>query len=118
MKLVLDEPDSAALRAYVLQRAPGISCALVRAEVIRVVREQGPDAIRQARAALEPLELLDVDDPLLDAAAVLPVRVRTLDAIHLAAAVAMGDELSALVTYDERMASAARELGLKVVAPR
>lgn len=85
---------------------------------MRVVRELGPEAIRQARAAIEPLELLDLDDALLDAAALLPVAVRTPDAIHLAAAVAMGDELSALVTYDERMASAARGLGLEVVSPR
>lgn len=118
VKLILDEPDSVALRAYVQQEPPGISCALVRTEVVRVFREQSADAIQHARETLGELELLELDDELLDAAALLPAPVRSLDAIHLAAAVAMGDELSALVTYDERMASAARELGLEVVSPR
>ena len=118
MKLVFDEADSKALRAYVRQGAPGVSCALVRTEVVRVARELGAESIRQARAAIEQLELMDLDDALLDAAGLLPVAVRSLDAIHLAAAQTLGSELTALVTYDERMASAARELGLEVVSPR
>ena len=117
VKLILDEPDSVALRAYVRQEPPGISCALVRTEVVRVFREQSADAIRHARETLGEMELLELDDDLLDAAALLPAPVRSLDAIHLAAALSLGSELSALVTYDERMARAARELGLEVVSP-
>ena len=118
VKLILDEPDSVALRAYVRRGPPGISCALVRTEVVRVFREQSADAIRHARETLGEMELLELDDDLLDAAALLPAPVRSLDAIHLAAALSLGSELSALVTYDERMARAARELGLEVVSPR
>lgn len=118
VKLVLDEPDADALREYARREPPGISCALARAEVVRVVRRQGAGAISLARAALGRFELVELNDDLLDAAALLPVAVRTLDAIHLAAAIAMGDELSVVVTYDERMARAARLLGLEVVAPR
>ena len=51
------------------------------------------------------------------AAAVGPASLRTLDAIHLASAVELGDELTAFVSYDERLLAAARDLGLPVVAP-
>lgn len=118
VKLVLDEANSDALRDFVRREPRGTSCALARTEVVRVVRDHGADAIRKARIAVLGLELLELDDDLLDAAALLPAPVRSLDAIHLAAAVAMGDELSVLVTYDERMARAAHDLGLEVVSPR
>jgi hypothetical protein len=44
--------------------------------------------------------------------------LRTLDAIHLATAMAVGDDLEAIVTYDERMVDAARLLGLSTATPR
>jgi predicted nucleic acid-binding protein len=44
--------------------------------------------------------------------------LRTLDAIHLATALTVGDDLEAIVTYDERMLDAARLLGLSTVTPR
>lgn len=97
---------------------PGASCVLARVEVVRAVRDHGPDAAARARLALAGLRLVALDEGLLEAAALLPAPVRTLDAIHLAAALSLGDELSAVITYDERMARAARELGLEVVTPR
>jgi predicted nucleic acid-binding protein len=60
-----------------------------------------------------------VDDELLDAAAALDPRVlRSLDAIHLAAAQLFGGEVTAIVTYDRRMATAAALVDLRVAAPR
>jgi predicted nucleic acid-binding protein len=44
--------------------------------------------------------------------------VRSLDAIHLATAHLLGTDLRQLVTYDNRMANAARDLGLTVAQPR
>ena len=46
-----------------------------------------------------------------------PAALRTLDAIHLASAAALGDDLEALVTYDSRMADASRALGMPEAAP-
>ncbi|HYZ02377.1 MAG TPA: VapC toxin family PIN domain ribonuclease, partial [Candidatus Binatia bacterium] len=58
------------------------------------------------------------DEPLLDRAAELDPRgLRPLDAIHLAAALAIGPDLGAFLTYDERLADAARRQGLTVHAP-
>lgn len=62
--------------------------------------------------------MIQLDDERLDLAGELePSPLRSLDAIHLAAALELGDELEALVTYDERMAEGARALGLPVAAP-
>lgn len=118
MKLVLDEPDADALRSFVGQQPRGASSALVRTELIRVVRPHGPEALDRARRTLAGLDLLRLDDELLDLAGTLPVPVRSLDAIHLATAQALGDELSSVVTYDERMVAGARALGLPVATPR
>ena len=52
-----------------------------------------------------------------DAAAKVPGVVRSLDAIHIASAELLGSELTALVTYDQRMADAARDTGLPVQLP-
>ena len=83
------------------------------------MRHQGPLAMGRARQVVERFDLVRIDDALLDAAAMLPVeRIRSLDAIHLAAAQRFGRDLSVLVSYDERMLAAARELGIPVASPR
>jgi predicted nucleic acid-binding protein len=48
----------------------------------------------------------------------LPLRLRSLDAIHLAAAQRAGDTLRAVITYDARMISAAADLGISTASPR
>ena len=57
------------------------------------------------------------DDVRALAATMEPIELRTLDAIHLAAALALSDDLAAVLTYDHRMADAARARGVEVVAP-
>jgi len=75
--------------------------------------------VSRARRLLATINLLTLDDALLVAAADLDATVlRTLDAIHLAAAYGLGDRLEALVTYDGRMAEAAEILELPITAPR
>ena len=67
---------------------------------------------------LGSLKLLSLDDALLDAAGALAgVGLRSLDAIHLAAAREFGGELESLVTYDQRMADAGAAMGLPIAAP-
>ncbi len=55
---------------------------------------------------------------MLDAAATLdPLSLRSLDAIHLTAALVLENELDEVITYDQRMADAAAILGLAVTNP-
>jgi predicted nucleic acid-binding protein len=71
-----------------------------------------------ARSFLEGLALLPLDDSVLDQATSLdPAELRSLDALHLATALSIRDELGVFVTYDQRLADAAGEQGLNVVQP-
>jgi predicted nucleic acid-binding protein len=118
VKLVVRESESDALGRYLRERPRRISCALARVEVVRAVRAHGPPALTRAQRLLERVGLLRLDDALVDAAADLQdATLRSLDAIHLAAARTLGDELAELVTYDQRMTHAAQQLGLRSAAP-
>jgi predicted nucleic acid-binding protein len=119
VKLVIAEPQSIALRHFLAAERAWASCALARVEVPRAVRGHGGKALARARRIVQRLHLVQLDDELLDAAAALEPRVlRSLDAIHLAAAQVFGGELTTLVTYDRQMAAAAALVDLPVVAPR
>jgi predicted nucleic acid-binding protein len=118
VKLVVREPESPALLSFLRSHRDRISCSLARTEVPRAVRHLGPAAVRRARVILDRIHLIRVDDSLLDSAATLDARVlRSLDAIHLAAAQRVAADLEVLVTYDARMAEAADALGFVVQAP-
>jgi predicted nucleic acid-binding protein len=118
VKLVVEEPESRALRTYLRREAERLSCGLARTEVLRAVRPLGPAAVEKARRLLRSIDLVRLDDTLLDAAGMLePLTVRSLDAIHLAAVQLVAPMLGAVVTYDRRMADAAARLGFPVTAP-
>lgn len=118
VKLAVREPESAALRRYLRRRRPLVSSALARAEVLRALLPGGREALESGRRALTRLDLIRVNDRVLNAAGILaPIKLRSLDAIHLATAEQLGSDLGALVTYDDRMAAAARQLGHGVAAP-
>lgn len=120
VKLVVEEPETAALRGYLAALGERrVSSALLRTEALRAVRHLGADALATVREGLRRVDLIGIDDRILDAAGTLDPRVlRTLDAIHVATAMAVGDDLEVVVTYDERMADAARSVGLATAAPR
>lgn len=119
VKLAVAEPESAALRRYLRRRRPLVSSALARAEVARALLPIGEPAVRRGHEVLARLELIRVSDRILAAAgALLPEELRTLDAIHLATARQLGDDLARLVTYDERLHTAAVTAGCRVAAPR
>lgn len=124
MKLVVDEPETAALRAY-LERADLISSELVLTELPRAINRAAatdPSLPRERLLALagellDAVGLLAVDRALLIAAGTLAEpRLRALDAIHVATAISAGP-LDAFVTYDERQGATARLLGLRTTAP-
>ena len=120
VKFVVIEPESAAMAAWRADLDPGdvvMTCELAVAEVVRAVRRVDGD-VNVALAHLDSLEQVVMDrDLMLAAGGIPPSSIRTLDAIHLAAAVAAGEELGAVITYDARMAEAARALGLLALAP-
>jgi uncharacterized protein len=118
VKLAVREPESAALRRYLQRKRPLVSSALSRAEVLRALLPAGEEAVARGLSVLRRFDLIRLNDRILNAAGLLlPAGLRTLDAIHLATARQLGDEVRALVTYDGRMAEAARQLDYRIVSP-
>lgn len=120
VKLAVLEPESSALRAWATGGTVAMAASdLARTELLRAVRRAAPAAAGAARDVLSRLLLISATSDIFDAAARLdPVELRSLDAVHLASALALGDDLEGIVTYDERLGDAARALGLPVLAPR
>lgn len=118
VKTVVREPESTALRRFLRTVSTHASSSLATTEVLRAVRRADAGATPRAHRALSRVVILELtNDVLLEAAMLDPPELRTLDAIHLAAAKTLRGDLAAVVTYDERMAAAAVHLGLPVEAP-
>lgn len=119
MKLVVPERGSAALRDWMQSRADRVfGSDLLRTELLRAMRRVAPGHMLEARAVLDSIVMLQLSTSVCERAAVLePDLLRSLDALHLAAALEMGDELEGLVTYDQRLGESASALGIGVVAP-
>ena len=119
VKLVVVERGSKALRRWLASRDGEIASSdLLRAELLRATRRTAPEQMVQARAVLDSLILVTLSTAVCERATMLePYLVRSLDALHLAAALELGDELEGLVTYDRRLAEGAQALGIGVIAP-
>lgn len=118
VKLAVREPESEALRRHLRRRRPWVSSALARTEVLRAVWPAGDDALAAGRRVLARCDLVRLNNHVLDrAGAMEPETLRSLDAIHLATAERLGADLGGLITYDDRLAHAARRLGLRVSSP-
>ena len=116
-KLALDEAESPAMLRWYVESERLVSSRVGVIETRRATRRRVHDA-DQLDAVLRSVIVLEVDDAIAQSAArVGPALLRTLDAIHLATALAIGTDLDAFVTYDDRLAEAARVVGLPVVRP-
>ena len=118
IKLVRSEPESVALREQLRSGGQIVSSALLVVEGRRAAARYGAVASARAQGALGAVTLLPVDDQTLESAAELtPPQLRSLDALHLAAALSLGADLGRFYCYDRRLASAARTLGVDVRDP-
>ena len=118
VKLIVREAETHELGRYVDSAGPLTSSILATVEVPRAVARVAPKAAAAVAAVIARLNILAFDGRIAARAATLsPAGLRALDAIHLATALELGDELTAFVSYDERLSAAARNLGLPVVAP-
>ena len=121
VKLVVAEPETAALRAYLVGKAPA-SSEIAVVEVMRAVgrlQRDRPDTVQAAgRTVMESIQLIPLTrGTVAVACGVEPPMLRSLDAIHVASALALAEVLGSMVTYDVRMQEAARLAGLRVAAP-
>ena len=120
VKLVHAEAESQALRDWLDERAETgwISSALVEIESFRALARHAPDAVTRLHPVLDLIELSDLDPSVrILAQTIRPATVRSLDAIHLATALQLRAQLTSFITYDKRLADAARIAGLTVDMP-
>jgi predicted nucleic acid-binding protein len=120
VKLVLTEAESPALTSWLAERAdlPMVSSVVHRAEVPRAVWRADPSALPRSYRQMKGVERVELSTRVLDTAATLaPPGLRSVDAIHLASALALRGDLTAFVAYDQRLLAAAGDLGLPTVSP-
>jgi predicted nucleic acid-binding protein len=115
---VLEQSGHAELRRELAEWPGYVSSTLLAVEAIRACARYGSAYAREAHAWLEGIALLGMDEQVLDEAASLePPALRSLDALHLATALSIRDDLGVFFTYDKRLGTAARDRGLNVAAP-
>ena len=109
VKLVIEEPESRPLRELLAGDPDQVASAIVEVEVVRAVRRVAPDLTNRAGEVVAQVSVIEVTEAIRARAALLePATVPSLDALHLATAIEVGDALYAVITYDARMAEAAR----------
>jgi uncharacterized protein len=120
LKLLFQEAESDALALWLTARSdlPKVSSELAKVEVLRASRRIDPDTVPAARLLLSQLDLIPLAGAVVEQASQLGGdTLRSLDALHLASALALGSDLSDFVVYDHRLASAASAAGLDPVQP-
>ena len=122
VKLIWSEAESSALAEFVLSDERSaktlITSAVSRIEVLRATRRRDGSLLSRAREVLEAFSQFEITEAIMETAAMVgSPNLRALDAIHLATAMENASGMRALITYDTRLAQAARELGLPVASP-
>lgn len=120
VKLVHAEPESAALRAWLVERAESgwTSSVLLEIESFRALARYAPEAVTRLAPVLDQIDLIDVGPRVrMLAQTVRPATVRSLDAIHLGTALAVRPSLTSFVSYDKRLLQAAAATGLPTDSP-
>jgi predicted nucleic acid-binding protein len=118
LKLLVLEDESEAMRHWIAEHAPAWSSQLLLTEAMR----SAPRLDLDRGVVLQALETVSLMMPSAQtffvAGQLGPASLRTLDALHLASALELGSDLDGLVTYDDRLATAARASEIEVLAPR
>ncbi|MGH3788257.1 MAG: type II toxin-antitoxin system VapC family toxin [Pseudonocardiaceae bacterium] len=120
VKLVVNEPESTKLETWLGSQPEPVlvSSVLARTEVVRAVARTEPDAVHLAVDLLAAVSVVELDVSVADEAARLdPAELRSLDALHMAAALRLGPALGSMISYDERMLDVARRRGVTVADP-
>jgi predicted nucleic acid-binding protein len=119
VKLLVEEPESCALRVSLSNWQRFASSVILRTETLRALRRSGhADLVGAARVLFATVHLITLDLSLLDQAGeIAPDDLHSLDAIHVVSSLALGADLGEFFTYDQHLAEAARYQGLPVASP-
>lgn len=117
VKLVVREPESTALRRFVTQNGPELLSSQLLVTELGHFAQRMLVPERDIDKVLSHVGLLLPSSATFEAARRLPGHVRALDALHVAAALEVADDVAGLISYDTRMLDAARAAGLRAESP-
>jgi predicted nucleic acid-binding protein len=118
VKLIVDEPESAALVASLDPDVRHVTSRIATVEVMRAAARHGGVDVGRVLAVLDALDMIELsEDVATRAGSIAPTDLRTLDAIHLASAIGIRRELTSFIAYDERLLAAAQAHALPVGSP-
>ena len=118
VKLIVDEPESAALRQSLGAYSHVLASELAEVEVPRAVRRRDPGRVVLAQRLLRNLDTVALDQSVIQRAASLdPVELRSMDSVQLACALQIAPLDPVFIAYDERIIRAASAAGLRTLAP-
>lgn len=116
-KFVRPEAETPALREW-LEGKRWILSDLHRVELRRVATRSGGSALARAERFLSMSDVIRIDAELFDRAGRLqPGNLRSLDALHVAAAMTLGPDLAGIAAYDSRLLEAAELVGIETASP-
>jgi predicted nucleic acid-binding protein len=117
LKYVFAEPERPAMVKALTSQA--ISSELARLEVKRAVYRINPKDIALANEELSRVNFVSISNQVLTVAESFTgsVTLATLDAIHVATAISLGNQIEGIITYDKQMVTNAGLMGIKVLSP-
>lgn len=117
LKLITVEDESSAMRAWYASHSPIWSSQLLYTEALRAGARLGIE-IAIVEEALDTVSMvLPSVTTFFAAGRLLPLELRSLDALHLATAIEIGDDLEGFVAYDDRLIGAAKAASIEVITP-
>ena len=117
LKLLVLEDESPALRAWCVAHDSLWSSHLLRTEALRAASRLGIDRAVVDEAVASVSLILPSSTTYVNAGLAEPSSIRSLDALHLASALELGEDLEGIVAYDDRLIEAARRNSVRVVTP-
>ncbi len=118
LRVIFPDDTTPVLEEYLGRDPELVSSTLLQVEARRGTLRRAPRRLPQVDVVLREVEIVGIGDAVIESAGRLSdPHLRSLDAIHLATALLIGEDVEALLTYDDRLADAARAHGLAVVSP-
>jgi hypothetical protein len=120
VKLLKAESETEAFRAALVDWPVQVASELIRVEAICTARRLGDvDVLERAQAALERISLIPISAEIIELATEAhSPPLRAMDAIHLATAITVRDDVGAMFVYDQDLHAAAKTQELNPLAPR
>jgi uncharacterized protein len=115
LRAILDVPERERLQSWMREAGTLISSRLLRTEVIRILRRDNRPP-SDATPLLDRIGLLEISRETHTVAESIERHIKTLDALHLATALLIGERVM-VATHDQTMMTVAEHLGLEVTDP-